>query len=63
MSYEMVTAEKLTYTAFRGSMVFSVRIVDGEVVIDELTKKEAAIDEIKAQPFFSPKHLLDRMID
>jgi len=50
----MVAAEELTCTAFRGSMVFSVRIVDGEVVIDELTKKEAAIDEIKAQPFFRP---------
>ena len=41
-------------TVALGRFMYSLRVVGGEVVIDQLTAKEAAIDEIKAQPFFAP---------
>ena len=42
-----------TETFRLGGHVYSLCVVDGEVVIDQLTAKEAAIDEIRAQPFFA----------
>lgn len=41
-------------TAAHGEYVYTFSVVDGEVVIDHQTVKEAAIDEIKSQPFFGP---------
>ena len=41
-----------TETIALGKRIYSLRVVGGEVVIDQLSAKEAAIDEIKAQPFY-----------
>jgi hypothetical protein len=34
---------------------YSISLINGEFEITEQSAKDAAIDEIKAQPFFSPK--------
>lgn len=41
-------------TVSLGRHVYSLRVEDGEVVIEQLTVKDAAIDEIQAQPFYAP---------
>ena len=50
---EAQARENETFTTRLGAYVYTLCIVDGEVVIDQLTAKEAAIDEIRAQPFFA----------
>ena len=41
-------------TVGRGEFVYTLSVMNGEVVIDHQTVKEAAIKEIMAQPFFGP---------
>lgn len=43
-----------TATVNLGQRVYSLGVVAGQVVIYKLTAKDAAISEVRAQPFFAP---------